>query len=45
MRTQAHKLLAALVFAVPVLAQTQAPEAPAAASEKLWKIETAGLGG
>lgn len=45
MRTQAGMLLAALAFAVPALAQTQAPEAPAAKTEKLMKIETSGLGG
>jgi hypothetical protein len=42
---QAHKLLALLAFAVPTLAQTQAQETPAANTEKLMKIETAGLGG
>ncbi len=46
MRTQARTLLAALAFAIPALAQTKAPEPKATANtEKLWKIETTGLGG
>jgi hypothetical protein len=43
---QASVLLGALAFAVPALAQTEAqPKPPAAATEKLWKIEATGLGG
>ena len=46
MRMQARSVLAALAFAMPALAQTQAePAKPQAASEKLWKIEASGIGG
>lgn len=46
MRTQARTLLAALAFALPTLAQTQAVAAkPEGATEKLWKIEASGIGG
>lgn len=46
MRTQAGVLLAAFALTLPALAQTQASPAPkSAAVEKLWKIETSGIGG
>lgn len=46
MRMQARTLLAALAFALPTLAQTQATERKEAGpSEKLWKIEASGIGG
>jgi hypothetical protein len=46
MRTQARTLLAALAFALPTLAQTQAaPAKPEGATEKLWKIEASGISG
>jgi len=46
MRTPARMLLAALTLALPALAQIQAPAAPAKdGTEKLFKIETTGLGG
>lgn len=48
MRTPACTWLAALTLALPVLAQTKAQvQEPAAkqGTEKMWKIETTGLGG
>ena len=46
MRKQALTLLSALALAASALAQTKAPEVTATANtEKLWKIETTGLGG
>lgn len=47
MRTQAGVLLAAFALTLPALAQTQASPAAdkSAAVEKLWKIETSGIGG
>ena len=45
MRTQARTLLAALAFALPTLAQTQAVAAKPEGTEKLWKIEVTGISG
>lgn len=46
MRIKAGVLLAAFAFAVPALAQTKATETKADANtEKLWKIEVAGISG
>lgn len=45
-RIRTDVLLAAFALALPALAQTEAqPKPPAPATEKLWKIEAAGLGG
>jgi hypothetical protein len=47
MRIKASALLVAAAFALPALAQTEAqPAAKADANtQKLWKIETSGIGG
>ncbi|MFO1077892.1 MAG: hypothetical protein U1E73_09230 [Planctomycetota bacterium] len=47
MRTPAHRVLAALAFALPLVAQeTRGVEAkPAVETQKLWKIECSGIGG
>jgi hypothetical protein len=46
MRTTVAAMLAACVFAYPVLAQTEGqPAKQDQAVEKLWKIETTGIGG
>ena len=47
MRIKASALLVAAAFALPALAQTEAQPAPKtdAATQKMWKIETSGLGG
>ncbi|MBK8097991.1 MAG: hypothetical protein IPK26_12840 [Planctomycetes bacterium] len=46
MRTLALGLLAAFAFATSVAAQTvPQPSKPATPTDKLWKIEVAGLGG
>ena len=46
MRTQVFALLAAAAFAFPAMAQ-EGTEAPVAKSntEKLWMIQTSGIGG
>jgi hypothetical protein len=46
MRSKAGVLLACVAFAVPILAQTKAePAKPEGTTEKLWKIEVAGISG
>lgn len=46
MRITAGMLIAALAFALPAAAQTQAQPAKAdVPSSKLWKIEASGIGG
>lgn len=46
MRITAGKLLAALAFALPAMAQTESqPIKATAAVDKLWKIETSGISG
>ena len=46
MRIKAGVLLACVAFAVPALAQTKAESTKAeGATEKLWKIEVAGISG
>ncbi len=40
------RMIAVLALAMPMLAQTESrPSAPVVKTEKLWKIETTGLGG
>jgi hypothetical protein len=46
MASKLNTLLAAFAFALPALAQTQAqPAKPTEPSDKLWKIEAAGISG
>ncbi len=46
MRIKNGALLAALAFALPAVAQTEGQETKAQkATEKLWKIEAAGISG
>jgi len=45
MRIKNGALLAALAFALPVVAQTEGQEAKDKNVEKLWKIEAAGISG
>ena len=47
MRIKASALLAAVAFALPALAQTEAQPAPKVDSntQKLWKIEASGING
>lgn len=45
MRIQSSMLLAALAFALPAAAQTEAQESKPANLEKLWKIQASGISG
>ena len=46
MRITAGVLLAAFVFALPAMAQTESqPVKASGAVDKLWKIETSGISG